>query len=66
MRAQHRSESTSRPRSREEAALAAVRDAIRAIEFGSVLIKIHQGDVVGIETSRKVRLAEDGEGPHGS
>jgi hypothetical protein len=43
-------------RDREEAVLAAVRDALRTIEFGSVLIKIHQGEVVGIETSTKVRL----------
>ena len=41
---------------REETALEEVRRAIRAIEFGSVLIKIHAGAVVGIETSRKVRL----------
>ena len=40
----------------EEAALSAVRDALRAIEYGSVLIKIHQGEVVGIETSTKVRF----------
>lgn len=40
----------------EEAALETVRAALRDIEFGSVLIKIHQGEVVGIETSTKVRL----------
>jgi hypothetical protein len=40
----------------EEAVMAAVRDALRTIEYGSVLIKIHQGEVVGIETSTKVRL----------
>ena len=33
-----------------------VREALRQIEFGSVLIKVHQGEVVGIETSTKVRL----------
>lgn len=40
----------------EEEALKAVQEAIRSIEFGSVLIKIHQGEVVGIETATKVRL----------
>ena len=40
----------------EEVVLAAVQRALRDIEFGSVLIKIHQGEVVGIETSTKVRL----------
>ena len=40
----------------EEVVLAAVSRALRDIEFGSVLIKIHQGEVVGIETSTKVRL----------
>ena len=39
-----------------EAALAEVRKALDSIEYGSVLIKIHQGEVVGIETSTKVRL----------
>jgi hypothetical protein len=34
-----------------------LRRAIGSIEFGSVLVKIHQGEVVGIETSTKVRLA---------
>lgn len=42
----------------EEAVMAAVRDALRTIEYGSVLIKIHQGEVVGIETSTKVRLKD--------
>ena len=41
---------------KEEAVIEAVRDAIARIEFGSVLIKIHQGQVVGLETSTKVRL----------
>jgi hypothetical protein len=40
----------------ETHALDAVRRALRDIEYGSVLIKIHQGEVVGIETSTKVRL----------
>ena len=46
----------------EEVVLAAVSRALRDIEFGSVLIKIHQGEVVGIETSTKVRL-KGGRGP---
>jgi hypothetical protein len=40
----------------EEAAIQQVREAIRAIDYGSVLIVIHDGEVVGIETSTKVRL----------
>ena len=40
----------------EEAVLSEVRKALGSIEYGSVLIKIHQGEVVGIETSTKVRL----------
>ena len=40
----------------EEAVLAQVRKALQTIDYGSVLIKIHQGEVVGIETSTKVRL----------
>jgi hypothetical protein len=42
----------------EGAAISAVRDALRKIEYGSVLIVIHQGEVVGIETSTKVRLKD--------
>jgi hypothetical protein len=40
----------------EEAVLDEVRTALRGIRFGSVLIKIHDGMVVGLETSTKVRL----------
>jgi hypothetical protein len=40
----------------EEAVLSEVKAALRAIRFGSVLIKIHDGEVVGIETSTKLRL----------
>jgi hypothetical protein len=39
-----------------EEAIAVVRRALREIEFGSVLLKVHEGEVVGIETSTKVRL----------
>lgn len=53
----------SRPEDREEAtdlsreeAIRVVRAALEQIEFGSVLVTIHQGEVVGIETSTKVRL----------
>ena len=44
----------------EDAALEEVRRAIRGITFGSVLIKIHQGEVVGIETATKVRFKGNG------
>jgi hypothetical protein len=47
-----------RPDHNEAAVIREVRRAVREIEYGSVLIKIHQGEVVGIETSTKVRLAE--------
>ena len=40
----------------EESVLAEVRRALRQIEFGSIVIKIHQGRVVGLETSTKLRL----------
>jgi hypothetical protein len=39
-----------------EAVLGRVAEALDEIEYGSVLIKIHQGKVVGIETSTKLRL----------
>lgn len=42
---------------RDAAVLAAIQAAIRQISFGSVLIKIHQGVVVGLETSTKVKLS---------
>ena len=40
----------------EESVLNEVRRALRQIEFGSIVIKIHQGRVVGLETSTKLRL----------
>ena len=40
----------------EEAVVGEIRAALRGIRFGSVLINIHDGEVVGIETSTKVRL----------
>ena len=42
----------------EDVVIREVKRAVRDIEFGSVLIKIHQGEVVGIETSTKVRLKD--------
>jgi hypothetical protein len=42
--------------SEEARVIEVVRRALREIDFGSVLITIHQGEVVGIETSTKVRL----------
>ena len=40
----------------ERLVLTEILAALRQIEFGSVLVKIHHGEVVGIETSTKVRL----------
>ena len=40
----------------EESVIAEVRQALSHIEFGSIVIKIHQGRVVGLETSTKLRL----------
>jgi hypothetical protein len=40
----------------EETVLEALKKALADIEYGSVLLKIHQGQVVGIETSTKLRL----------
>ena len=40
----------------EEAVLEEIRAALRGIRFGSVLVKVHEGEVVGIETSTKVRI----------
>jgi hypothetical protein len=40
----------------EESVLAEVRRALSQIEYGSIVIKIHQGKVVGLETSTKLRL----------
>ena len=42
----------------EDVVIAEIKRALESIEFGSVLIKIHQGEVVGIETSTKVRLKD--------
>jgi hypothetical protein len=59
MQRQSRQDGDGRPDlDQEDAVLDAVRDAIRGIDFGSVLIKIHQGRVVGLETSTKVRLED--------
>lgn len=41
----------------EEAVLADVRAALAEIEFGSIVITIHQGKVVGLETSTKRRIS---------
>lgn len=38
-----------------EDTLRTVTEALERIEYGSILITIHQGEVVGIETSTKVR-----------
>jgi hypothetical protein len=42
----------------EEAVIEEVRRALRSIRFGSVLLKVHEGQVVAIETSTKVRMGD--------
>jgi hypothetical protein len=37
-------------------AMRAIKEALGRIQYGSILITIHQGEVVGIETSTKVRI----------
>jgi hypothetical protein len=39
-----------------EEAMRAIKEALGAIQYGSILITIHQGEVVGIETSTKVKV----------
>jgi hypothetical protein len=47
-----------------EDTLRAVREALEQIVYGSIVITIHQGEVVGIETSTKMRLkSRRGEAP---
>jgi hypothetical protein len=41
-----------------ETAVDELRRALRSIRFGSVLVKIHEGRVVAIETSTKLRLGD--------
>jgi hypothetical protein len=50
-----RPEVSRRPNS-EEAVLAEIEAALEEIDYGSIVITIHQGKVVGLETSRKRRL----------
>ena len=47
----------------ERAVIEEVLQAIRGVQFGSVLITIHQGEVVGIETATKKRLSSNGSKP---
>jgi hypothetical protein len=42
--------------SRHEDALREVKAALDQIQYGSIVITIHQGEVVAVETSTKVRL----------
>jgi hypothetical protein len=51
------------PTEHERAVLEEVLQSIRGVQFGSVLITIHQGEVVGIETATKKRLSSDGSKP---
>jgi len=54
---------TRQPTERERAVLEEVLQSIRGVQFGSVLITIHQGEVVGIETATKKRLSSNGSNP---
>ncbi len=45
------------PPTEEEAVLADVQAALAEIEYGSIVITIHQGKVVGLETSTKRRIS---------
>jgi hypothetical protein len=36
--------------------MATVEAEVRDLDFGSILLKVHEGQVVSIETSRKLRL----------
>jgi hypothetical protein len=55
---------TSQPASPTELAiLEEVLQSIRGVQFGSVLITIHQGEVVGIESATKKRLSSNGSKP---
>ena len=51
------SEASSRPPAdlHLEDTLRTVTEALSRIQYGSILITIHQGEVVGIETSTKVK-----------
>jgi hypothetical protein len=49
--------SQSDPSPTEEVVLAEVRAALAEIEYGSIVITIHQGNVVGLETSTKRRIS---------
>lgn len=42
--------------------LRTVKEALETIRYGSIVITIHQGEVVGIETSTKVRPQPRGKG----
>jgi hypothetical protein len=43
-------------REQAQAVMAEIQTALAEIEYGSIVITIHQGQVVGLETSRKRRL----------
>lgn len=45
------------PRDLDEVIAEVIR-ALQSIEYGSIKLVVHQGRVVGIETSKKVRLGE--------
>ena len=33
-----------------------IREAVEAVEYGTIQIKVHAGEVVQIETTRKIRI----------
>ena len=41
-----------------EEALRTIEEALQGLEYGSILISVHQGEVVGIETAKKLRLKQ--------
>lgn len=51
-------EQAKHPNLGHEEALRRVEEALQGLEYGSILISVHQGEVVGIETSTKLRLKQ--------
>lgn len=51
-------EQAKHPNLGHEEALRTVEEALQGLEYGSILISVHQGEVVGIETATKLRLKQ--------
>jgi hypothetical protein len=47
---------TDRNLPRNDDVMETVEAAVRELDFGSIVLKVHQGRVVSIETSRKLRF----------